>query len=83
MCRVTHCCGFSLEKGCKTLAIHGLVFGGLGLLFSFFSANNNSPRVDAILNENFPTLVLTNSIIGTVVIVIYIISNALLLWGTL
>ena len=83
MCRVTHCCGFSLEKGCKTLAIHGLVFGGLGLLLSFFSANNNSSRVDAILNENFPTLVLTNSIIGTVVIVIYIISNALLLWGTL
>ena len=83
MCRVTHCCGFSLEKGCKTLAIHGLVFGGLGLLLSFFAANNNTSRVDAILNENFPTLVLTNSIIGTVVIVVYIISNALLLWGTL
>ena len=33
MCRVTKCCccGFSLETGCKILAIMGLIGGGIGL----------------------------------------------------
>jgi len=33
MCRVTYCCcrSFSLEKGCKILAIIGLIGGGIGL----------------------------------------------------
>ena len=32
MCRVTQCCcGASLEKGCKILAILGLIGGGIGL----------------------------------------------------
>ena len=29
----TCCCGCSLEQGCKIIAILGLVFGGLGLIY--------------------------------------------------
>ena len=78
MCRMTHFCGYSLEEGCIALATLGLVYGGLGLSIVVASRDD-----DPIFSENFPTSVLATSIIGPVVLVIYIVSKVLLLWGTL
>ena len=79
MCRVTKCCccGFSLETGCKILAIMGLIGGGIGL------AQGIIGLVQTLDQGPGPLVVDASDIIRILSNITYLVASALLLWGTL
>ena len=73
------CCGFSLEKGCKIIAILGLVLGTIGLTAACINWD-----CDGIIDWNCRLIAIhiinLLSIIGEI---LGIIAAGMLLWGTL
>jgi len=84
------CCGCSLEKGCKIIAILGLVFGTIGLNAAVINWNREFPEFPSY--PQFPELPTVLYSLGQIPIIyllsivgniLGIIAAGVLLWGTL
>ena len=85
--KVSSCCGISLEKGCKIIAILGLVLGAIGVIPVTWSTYSSDPEMNGVFHLFFvpPTLkgfsiIKWFSMVGSAMA---IVSGGLLLWGAL
>ena len=83
---VSSCCGISLEKGCKIIAILGLVLGAIGVIPVTWSTYSSDPEMHGVFHLVFHRHSYEISIVKWISMVssaMAIVSGGLLLWGAL